>query len=132
METEIGKVRLYAMRLVFFLTIIGLAPTTWPKVFSFSGTMDPINAVAISFWAAISMLSIIGFLYPLKMLPLLFLQLLYKALWLFCVGIPLWLQGDMDSGVKELFIANSVGVILDALVIPWLYVFRKYFYKPVW
>ena len=132
MENEIGKVRLYGMCIVFFLTFIGLAPSAWQEIFSPTETWEPFYGVAVSFWAALSILALLGFIYPLKMLPLLLLQLFYKSVWLLGVGLPLWQQGLLEGAAKDLAYANGIGVILDIVVIPWGYVAKNYFYKPVW
>ncbi len=131
-EQEVGRVRLYAMRAVFFLTFIGLAPSAWQQILFPSETLQPFYGIAISFWAALSVLAILGIAYPMRMLPLLLLQLTYKATWLLGVGLPLWSQGLLDESAKELAFANGIGVVLDILVIPWLYVARNYLHKPVW
>ena len=132
MEHEIGKVRLYAMRLVFLLTFIGLAPSAWQEILAPSETLEAYYGVTVSFWAALSILSIVGFLYPVKMLPLLLLQFSYKLIWLLGVGLPLWQEGALEGGVKDLAMANAIGVILDLLVIPWVYAAKKYLVKPIW
>ncbi|MEW5250563.1 hypothetical protein [Microbulbifer discodermiae] len=132
MEREISNVRLYAMRLVFLLTFVGLAPSAWQEIIVPAETWEPFYGVAIAFWAALALLSIMGFLYPLKMLPLLFLQLTYKLIWILGVGLPLWQQGLLEGAARELAFANGIGVILDILVIPWVYVARQYFYRPIW
>ncbi len=119
------------MRAVFFLTLIALLPSAFQELFLGEEILEPFYAVAISFWLALSVLSILGILYPVKMLPLLILQMFYKLFWLLGVGIPLWSSGNLGSA-EELFMANAVGVVLDLLVIPWVYVFKNYFKKPVW
>lgn len=132
MENEIGKARLYAMRLVFLLTFIGLAPGAWQEIITPSETLEAYYGVTVSFWAALSILSILGFLYPIKMLPLLLLQFSYKLIWLLGVGLPLWQQDALEGGAKELAMANGIGVVLDLVVIPWIYAVKKYLVKPIW
>lgn len=132
MEQQIGKLRLYAMRIVFLLTFVGLAPSTWQEIISPGTTLEPFYGVTLSFWAALSALSILGFLYPVKMLPLLLLQLSYKLTWLVGVGLPLWQQGMLEGAARDLAMANGIGVILDVLVIPWVYAAKTYLTKPVW
>jgi hypothetical protein len=60
------------------------------------------------------------------MLPLLLLQLLYKAIWLIAVGFPLWSAGRPT----ELINVFIVGIVLDLVVIPWPYVLANYVKKP--
>lgn len=129
MEAELGKFRLYAMRVLFFLTFIGLAPGAWQEIISPAAAWEPFYGVAVSFWAALSLLAVFGILYPVRMIPLLILQLAYKAVWLAGVGFPLWQQGMLVDSARELAFANGIGVVLDILIIPWAYVANNYFTK---
>lgn len=74
--------RLYVMRLLYLLNFVLLGSDVWPRLITHEGTWDPLPGVAFSFWAALSALSGLGLRYPLKMVPLLLLQLLYKWIWL--------------------------------------------------
>ncbi|MEM7612088.1 MAG: hypothetical protein AAF270_10435 [Pseudomonadota bacterium] len=132
MQNDVGKIRMGAMRALFLLTFIGLAPSAWQEVISPGQPWEPFYGVAVSFWAALAGLSIVGVLYPVKMLPLLLLQLSYKLVWLLGVGFPLWQQGLLVGSAYDLAVANGIGVMLDALVIPWCYIVKMHFVKPVW
>jgi hypothetical protein len=110
---------------------LGLLSSSFQELYLGSEAIEPFYAVAISFWLALSVMAIIGIIYPVKMLPLLLLQLLYKSFWLTAVGIPLWSLGNLGNA-EELFMANAIGVVLDVLVIPWVFVAKKYFTKPIW
>jgi hypothetical protein len=81
-----------------------------------------VRGVAFSFWAASSGL---GIRYPLKMLPLLLLQLLYKSIWLIAVWLPLRSAGRSTDLTK----AMVIGVVLDLIVIPWSHVLATYVKK---
>ena len=116
-----------ALRLVFALNVIGLGPGVWQAMLRPSEPWAYYDGVAMSFWAALSLLAVIGVFSPLRMLPLLLLQLSYKAIWLLCVGLPLSQQGPMSDALLELTKANGVGVILLTLVIPWRYLTIRYF-----
>ncbi len=76
----------------------------------------------LAFWSAISLLALVGLIYPLKMIPVLVVQLMYKMLWLSAIAVPLWWGGGIPEDLSELVVANGVGVILISLVIPWGYV----------
>ena len=68
---------------------------------------------------------------PLKMIPLLLMQILYKLIWLIIVAYPLWSAGHLiGSSAQELANINLKGVIVDLFVIPWPYVFKNYVLKP--
>ena len=83
------------------------------------------RAVAFCFWAALSALAGLGIRYPLQMLPLLFLQLFYKSIWLIVVALPLWSAGQTTGLTKTMII----GAVADLIVIPWAFVFANYVKK---
>jgi len=87
---ETSMFRLYLMRLLYLLNFVMLGLSVWPEIISHAGAWDPVKGVAFSFWAALSVLSGLGLRYPLKMLPLLLLQLLYKSIWVIAIALPLW------------------------------------------
>lgn len=130
LDLEVGKIRRNLMRALYLLTFIGLGPNVWTDIFTHSAPWDPLHGVAVSFWCALTFFALVGVLYPVRLLPLLLLQLSYKAIWLLGVGLPLSRAGDLDPVASGLVMANGVGVVLDTLVIPWGYVVRKWFVKP--
>jgi hypothetical protein len=77
----------------------------------------------LSFWAALATLCALGIRYPLKMLPLLFIQLLYKSIWMTAVALPLWSSYRSNGYVRDMVL----GIALDLIAIPWPYVVATYF-----
>lgn len=122
MADEVSMLRLYLMRLLYLLNFVLLGLDVWPALFKHEGAWDPLHGVAFSFWAALSALSALGLRYPLKMVPLLLLQLLYKLVWLTAVALPQW------SAVRSTDLAKAmmIGVVLDLVAIPWPYVLANY------
>jgi hypothetical protein len=121
MSQEVSTFRLYLMRALYLLNFI-FGFIIWPGILRHENMSDPLQAVAISFWAALFTLSGLGIRYPLKMLPLLFMQLFYKTVWLISVALPLWSAGrstDLTGGM-------ILGVVLDLIVIPWSYVLTNF------
>ena len=122
MPKDVSTLRLYVMRFVYLLNFVLLGLDVWPALFRHQGAWDPVKGVAFSFWAALSLLSGLGLRYPLKMVPLLLLQLVYKAVWLAAVALPMW------SAVRSTDLARAmvIGVVVDVLGIPWSYVLASY------
>jgi len=58
-------------------------------ILTFQGEWDPAAAAAWSVWASYSLFAIPGIFYPLRMLPLVLLEILYKLIWLVVVAYPL-------------------------------------------
>ena len=129
MTEEVSKLRLYLMRVLYLLNFVMLGLQVWPELINPDKPMAPLVGVAFSFWAALSTLSGLGIRYPLKMLPMLILQLFYKSVWLLAVALPLWSAGRLDSA-SELTRIFVGGVVVDILVIPWPYVLSNYVKKP--
>jgi hypothetical protein len=123
---QVSKFRLYLMRGLYLLTFIGLAFQTWETILFPSETLDYITGVAFSFWAAYATLMGLGIRYPIKMLPLLLLQLFYKATWALGVYLPMQAASQVTPEAESFFWICIVAVILDVIVIPWPYVFKNY------
>ncbi|PZU96004.1 MAG: hypothetical protein DCE90_11285 [Pseudanabaena sp.] len=79
-----------------------------------------------SLWTAILAGSVMGLFNPLTFSPLLLLQVIYKALWLWVYTLPRLINGDP---YREIHWAISIIFILIVLlypfVIPWNYLFRQ-------
>lgn len=126
MAEGVSTFRLYLMRLVYLLNFVFLSMNAWPDIARHDKAWDPFQGVAFSFWAALATLMALGVRYPLQMLPLFFIQLLYKSIWLIGVALPMS-QVGRTSGLTRVFIA---GAIVDLIVIPWAYVWTHYVRKP--
>jgi len=120
MSEEVSTTRLYLLRFGYLLTIVLVGANAWPALINHEGPWDAFLGAGWCLYAAMSALAVLGIRYPLKMLPLLFHQMLYKALWLVAIGIPTW--PDLRGAAK----AMAIGVVLDLIVIPWPYVFEHY------
>jgi hypothetical protein len=75
--------------------------------------------------AALSALAILGLRYPLKMLPLLFFEIAWKAIWLIVVALPAWSAHQMDADTAETAVECLMAVVF-LVVIPWPYVAATY------
>jgi hypothetical protein len=129
-QDDVSMRRSYALRVLYLGNFVGLAVNVWPALLSPDKPVAPLPGVAFAFWAALSTLSALGLRYPLKMLPVLFMQLFYKSVWLLAVALPLWSSGQWNASAAGLFKVMVMGLIADLLVIPWPYVFANYVRKP--
>ncbi len=130
MSEGVSLFRLYLMRSLYLLNFVLLGINVWPGLISHGKPWDPMHGIAVSFWAALSALSGLGIRYPLKMLPLLIMQLTYKSVWLLAVGFPLRSAGQLDPVAAELFSVCAIGLVVDLIVIPWPYVLANYVKTP--
>ncbi len=127
--SELHIVRSTIMRVVYFLTFVGLVGW-WPALFAHTGNWSPMEGVGISFYAVLSLLALVGVVYPIQMIPLMLAQLLYKSTWVLFVGLPILSTGVESSRTDEFMMANSVGMVIDVIAIPWIFLFKKYFGRP--
>ena len=128
--TDVSTLRLYLLRALYLMNFAFLAVNTWPALFAPAQPLGPLDGTAFSFWAALSTLCALGLRYPLQMLPLLLLQLLYKLIWLLAVALPFSTGGGADPLTAQMTKTFAGGAIADLIVIPWGYVLAYYVRKP--
>jgi len=127
----VSKFRIYLLRFFYLVNVIFLGSTVWSEIFAHKGLWQPLPGVAFSFWAAFSILAIVGVMHPLKMIPLLLIQFSYKLIWLIIVAYPLWSSNHLTgSSAQDLTEINFKGIVVDLLIVPWHYVLKNYILKP--
>jgi hypothetical protein len=111
--------------LAYLILVVGLGVMIWPGVIHHDTPWELMQGVVHCMLAAISAVAILGLRYPLRMLPLLFFELAWKAIWLVAVALPLWTAHRMDADTLET--ANDcLAVVVIAVLIPWDYVLARY------
>jgi hypothetical protein len=120
---------LYLLRFGYLLLVVGLGSSIWPAVIQrvpWALSLAPWNSVADSLLAGLSLLSILGLRYPLKMIPLLLFELTWKSIWLLAVALPLWMSHTpIDANMGQTIQACLMAVIFPFLI-PWRYVFATF------
>ncbi len=131
--TEVSTFRLYLLRAMYVFTVVGLAIEKLPALLH-PRTLSPGDSVILSVLGATALLAVLGIRYPIKMLPLLFFEFVWKSIWILVFGLPRLLSGGLDPSVSfggtETLIACLVGIVLVPLAVPWGYVFRQYVKAP--
>lgn len=128
--SEVSTFRLYLLRAGYLVIAAGLALTIWPGIVRPPENLSHVGAVVRSVLGAVSLLAVLGIRYPLKLLPLLFFELLWKTIWVLAFGLRLWSAGELGQGAKETLSDCIFGIVLVLLVTPWGYVFRHYLKAP--
>jgi hypothetical protein len=128
---EVSLARLYLMRAFYLLILVERSIRVAPALVSPAVPLGPWDGVAYSFWGALALLAALGLRYPLQMLPVLLMQMVYKTIWLLAVALPLWLAGaPFDPLMASFTWAMALGVAFDLIVIPWGYVMVHYVRRP--
>ena len=125
---EVSLFRLYLLRALYLLIIVGLGIVVWPGVVHQEQPWELNEGVVACMLAAFSALSVLGLRYPLQMLPILLWELVWKSIWLIVVALPLWSAGQMDESTWATASACLMVVIVP-FVIPWRFVFAHYVKK---
>lgn len=125
MPEDVSLFRLYLLRALYLGNFVMLGLSVWPGILTHTGWANPLEGVAVAFWGALSVLCIIGVRYPLKMLPLIFLQFTYKLIWVLAVALPRLSSGAPTWYMKPML----MGVLMEPIFIPWPYVFATYLRK---
>jgi hypothetical protein len=87
---------------------------------------DPVTfGITGGVYLAFGILSIFGLISPLKFVPVLLLQFLYKTIWLFGVILPLLLKGQLQLYGILITLIFLTYIIADLFSIPFGYLFRS-------
>ena len=124
------KINIYLLRLLYFLMIVFVARDSWTTILTHQGPWDHMKALAFCVWAAYSTLSILGLINPLKMLPIVMFEILYKSIWLIIVAYPLWRAHQLVGSPAEQMTYAFLWLPLPLIAMPWAYLFRTYFSFP--
>ncbi len=128
-EESVSLLRLYMLRAIYLLVVVGLGVVLWPGIVHPSHPWALDEGVVKCMLAAFSLLCLVGLCYPLQMIPLLLWELLWKSIWLLDVALPAWREGRFDEAIASNAAACAL-VVLVPLVLPWRYVVRNYLLRP--
>ena len=125
--TEVSTFRLYTLRAMYLYMVVGLVIFKWPGILNPPAGLSNDGSIVGSVLAAFSLLALLGLRYPVKMLPLLFMEFLFKFIWF--VG---WGPFTQELGPEAQLTLTGVlmGIVLVPLTVPWGYIFKQYLKAP--
>ena len=124
-SAELPTGRLNMMRIGYLVMGVGLAAVKWPLVIGYDRAMPLHDGVVAVLLTAMSLLAFLGLRYPVRLLPILLFESLWKLIWLSVVALPAVAAGDVDQAMTETILSCSLVVIIVA-VVPWRYVWQRY------
>jgi hypothetical protein len=127
---DVSTFRLYVLRATYLLIVVGLGLTIWPLLLDAPQRAEHFRGVTWCLLGTVAVLAALGIRYPLKMLPLLLFELIWKATWILAIGLPMRGAGQLEGQFAETWFANLLGLVIFPLVIPWGYVVRTYVRAP--
>lgn len=128
--SELSTFRLYLLRATYLLIVVGLGSDVWPALIHHDRSWTLWHGVGVSLLAAVTVLAALGVRYPVRMLPVLLFELVWKTIWLAAIAAPLWSAGEIDAGTRESIFACGMGLVIFPLVIPWPYVLTHFARLP--
>jgi hypothetical protein len=117
--------RLNVMRVGYLVMGVGLAVVKWPLVIGYDRGIPLYEGALAVLLTAMSLLAFLGLRYPVRLLPILLFESLWKLIWLAVVAAPALAAGDVDRALGEMMFNCSLVVVILA-VVPWRYVWRRY------
>ncbi len=117
--------RLNLMRVGYLVMGLGLAVVKWPVVIGYDRSTPLFEGVVAVLLTAMSLLAFLGLRYPVRLLPILLFESLWKLIWLSIVALPAVAAGDVDEAMSQVIVNCSMVVVVLA-VIPWRYVWQRY------
>ena len=124
--SEVSTFRIYLLRATYLLIAVGLGLMIWPRLFHHTDAWAMKNGDTFSLLAGIQLLALLGVRYPVKMLPLLLFELVWKSVWLAAIAFPLWRAHQIDPRTAESIEACGIGVIVSIIAIPWPYAWANF------
>jgi hypothetical protein len=119
--------RVNLMRAAYLFMAVGLAFVKWPLFIQSGGVaaLPAFEGVVAALLTAMSLLALLGVRYPIRLLPVLVFEVLWKVIWLVSVGVPHLLAGTLDGQLSSIFANVSLLVVIAALT-PWAFAWKQY------
>src|ERR1041384_6412555 len=118
---EVSIFRIYLLRLGYLIIVVGLALMIWPGIVSHGDDVPHMNTAVRSLLGGVSVLALVGLRYPLKMLPILFFEFVWKTIWIVSFGLPLWRKGLLTGDFAETMF-NCLTMVIFIPIMPWRYI----------
>ena len=125
----VSLLRLYTLRACYLILAAGLGIYIWPSVISHTPQLAISRGIQISLLAGLGAISILGLRYPVKMIPILLFELLWKAIYLTAFALPLW-RAHQITPAAAADISSVLVVVILLPLIPWVYVWHEYANAP--
>lgn len=121
--------RLNVVRFGYAFMGVGIAIVKWPVLVQDARSLPVMEGVVACLLTAMSLLAFLGLRYPVRMLPILLLEVTWKVIWITAVAIPNLVSNDLNAAAREVLFNCSFVVVILA-VIPWRYTWRRYVRTP--
>jgi hypothetical protein len=126
---QLSTRRLNIMRFGYAFMGVGLAIVKWPVLLHDPQSLPVMEGVVACLLTAMSLLAFLGLRYPIRMLPILLFEVIWKVIWIAAVAVPLLAADDLNAAARDVLFSCSFIVVILA-VIPWRYAWRRFVRTP--
>ena len=127
---ELPLYRLYVLRAAYVVLGLGQGAKTWPLILHHTLPWDFWHGVGMSFFGALTLLSLLGVRYPVRMMPLLLFEFTWKLIWVLAVWFPPYMGHTLDADIADSFSGIFPALVIVPLVLPWGYLWKTYMLAP--
>jgi hypothetical protein len=106
-DEEVPTRRLNIMRFGYAFMGVGLVVVKWPILIQNVQSLPVMEGVVACLLTAMSLLAFLGLRYPVRMLPILLFEVIWKVIWIAAVAVPHLVSGDMNAATRELLFSWS-------------------------
>lgn len=117
------------MRFGYAFMGIGLVIVKWPVLLHHPQSLPVMEGVVACLLTAMSLLAFLGLRYPVRMLPILLFEVLWKVIWIATIAVPQLVSHDLNAEARDVLINCSFVVVIIA-VVPWRYAWTQYVRTP--
>jgi hypothetical protein len=122
--------RLYVLRAAYLVIGLGQGIKSWTAIVHHMQPWDFWHGVGMSFFGGLTLLCLLGVRYPVRMMPLLIFELVWKTIWVLAAWLPPYLGHTLDADTGDSFAGIFPALIIVPLVLPWGYVWQHYVRAP--
>lgn len=126
---EVSLFRLYTLRICYFILAAGLGLYIWPSIIHHTANFAIADGIRCSLLAGLGLTAVLGLRYPVRMIPLLLFELIWKTIYLLGFALPLWSSHQLTTAAVQDIQACLLVVIFIPLI-PWSYVVKRYILQP--
>jgi hypothetical protein len=127
-EHDVSLVQLYVLRAGYFFFAADGFLKTLPLLIDHGPTE---RGMILGMKGGLWIMGMIGFRYPLQMLPILIFEFVWKTIWLLAFGLPQWNSGVGSPRLSQDMMGIAiVPLSLCLLLMPWGHVWRRYVRQP--
>ena len=126
LELKLKVLYLYtAITTIISGILVIAAPSLWSAMSDMPTQDKFIFGIVGSVWLAFGISSLLALRNPLKFVPVLLMQFLYKVVWTLGVFLPLVAMGQAPMYAILILIIFLTFIIPDVIVIPWSEILEK-------